>query len=50
MPNIEIVKRGFNPLAITPPLHYSTTPRLFETENAYDDSPSFGTIPANLLG
>jgi hypothetical protein len=38
----SVEKKGTNPLAITPTLQYSNTPKLIEFESSHDRLPSFG--------
>jgi hypothetical protein len=38
----SVDKKGINPLAITPTLHYSNTPKLIENETSHDGLHSFG--------
>jgi len=38
----SIDKKDINPLAITPTLHYSNTPKLIEIETSHDGLLSFG--------
>jgi hypothetical protein len=35
-------RKGINPMAITPTLQYSNTPKSIEIESAIDGLPSFG--------
>jgi len=37
-----VEKKDINPLAITPTLQYSNTPKLIEIESFHDRLPSFG--------
>jgi len=38
----SVEKKDVNPLAITPTLQYSNTPKFMEIESFYDGLPSFG--------
>jgi hypothetical protein len=38
----SVKKKDINPLAITPTLHYSNTPKLIGIESSHVGSPSFG--------
>jgi len=38
----SVEKKDINPLAITPTLQYSNTPKLIEIESYHDGLPSFG--------
>jgi hypothetical protein len=40
----SVDKKDIHPLAITPTLQYSNTPKLIEIEGSHDRLPSFGVI------
>jgi hypothetical protein len=44
----SVDKKHIIPLAITPTLHYSNTPKLFEIECSHDGLPSFGFYILNF--